>query len=310
MRAFITGVDGFIGSWLGESLVAAGDEVFGLSRSREGTEGGITRLRGDLTSRDRLAEVIAESKPDRIFHLASQNNIKDSFADPALTIATNVVGVIHLLDTVRQIVPSARFVSVGSSAEYGLTASAAAHLTEDLPLQPTSPYGISKVSQGQLARVYASVYGLQSVHVRPFAVIGPRKTRDALSDFCRNVVALERGQTDRFIIGNLEAERDFIDVRDCVAALVLVSERAEPGVTYNICNGGRASLQTLLSLLQPLSLRRFEPVTDPSRLRPADDPRILGDPARLRALGYQPRFALADTVASTLEYWRTAQATP
>ncbi len=305
MRSFITGVDGFIGSWLAETLVLAGDEVFGLSRSRDGHEGGVKRFRGELPGAS-VADLIAETKPDRIFHLASQNNIKDSFADPEHTIQSNVVGVIHLLDAVRRAAPSACFVSVGSSSEYGRTASVSAPLTEDMPLEPTSPYGISKVSQGQFARVYASVYGLRSVHVRPFAVIGPKKTRDALSDFCRNVVALERGEADRFLIGNLGSERDFIDVRDAVAALVLISERGAPGGVYNLCNGGRATLQTLLSLLQSLSQKPFAPVTDPSRLRPADDPRILGDNSRLRALGYAPRFSLGDTVAATLDYWRSS----
>src|SRR5690348_15316666 len=116
MRSFITGVDGFIGSWLAETLVDAGDEVFGLSRSREGDEGGIKRFRGELPGAS-LADLIAEAKPDRIFHLASQNNIKDSFADPGATIESNVVGVIHLLDAARRAVPSACFVSVGSSSE-------------------------------------------------------------------------------------------------------------------------------------------------------------------------------------------------
>jgi GDP-4-dehydro-6-deoxy-D-mannose reductase len=308
MRSLVTGVDGFIGSWLSEALVAAGDEVFGLSRSKVGAQAGVTRLAGDLSSGARLAEVVEEAKPDRIFHLASQNNIKDSFADPRLTIETNVVGTLHLFEAVRSIAPAARVVSVGSSSEYGLSAREPGHLSEDAALLPTSPYGISKVTQGQFARVYANVYGLRIVHVRPFAVIGPRKTRDALSDFCRNVVALERGETDRFVIGNLDAERDFIDVRDCVAALLLVSERGEPGSAYNLCNGASVTLESLLTLLRGLSLRPFEPVTDPSRLRPADDPRILGDSRRLRALGYQPRFSLPDTVAATLQYWRAAAA--
>ncbi len=304
MRSFITGIDGFIGSWLAETLRAAGDEVSGLSRGREGTEGGVVRFRGDLSAVAPLAAALASVRPERLFHLAAQNNIQDSFDDPAATIAANVTGSIHLLEAVKQTAPDACFISVGSSAEYGQTAATAPALSEDLPLLPTSPYGISKVSQGLLSRVYANVYRLRSIHVRPFAVVGPRKTRDAISDFCRNVVAIERGETDRFVVGHLGSERDFVDVRDCVAALILVSEAGTAGGVYNICNGRTATLDTVVTLLQGLAAKPFAPVQDPSRLRPADDRRIVGDGGRLRALGYAPRFSLEETLRDTLEYWR------
>jgi GDP-4-dehydro-6-deoxy-D-mannose reductase len=306
MRSLVTGVDGFIGSWLAETLVDAGDDVFGLSRSRKDASAGVTRFQGDVTSTTIWRDLIVATQPDRIFHLAALNNIKSSFEDPELTMQTNVVGSLRLLDAVRELAPSASMVSVGSSAEYGSTAAAASVLTEELPLLPTSPYGISKVSQGLVCRVYAAVHKVRVVHVRPFAIIGPRKTRDALSDFCRNVVAIERGETERFAIGHLGSVRDFVDVRDGAAALVLLSEKGVAGQVYNLCNGTPATLETVLAILQGLSARPFEPVHDPARLRPADDVRIVGDGSRLRALGYAPRFTLEDTVRATLEYWRRA----
>ncbi|HEY5089840.1 MAG TPA: NAD-dependent epimerase/dehydratase family protein, partial [Polyangia bacterium] len=118
MRSFITGVDGFIGSWLAEALRAAGDEVFGLSRRRSPTEGrddGVVRLLGDVTSRPALSDAIAAARPDRVFHLAALNNIRESFDDPARTIETNVIGSLNLLDAVRLSAPAASVVSVGSS---------------------------------------------------------------------------------------------------------------------------------------------------------------------------------------------------
>jgi GDP-4-dehydro-6-deoxy-D-mannose reductase len=314
MRSFITGVDGFIGSHLAEALLASGDEVFGLSRASVGSTGaggGVVRFQVDLAAPDGLAAALAQARPDRIFHLAALNNIQASFADPGLTVRTNVLGTLALLDAVRLVAPAAAFVSVGSSAEYGRTAALArAPLTEDLPLQPTSPYGISKASQGMFSTVYAKVHGLRAIHVRPFAVIGPRKTKDALSDFCRTVVAIERGETDRFPVGPLDSQRDFVDVRDCVRALVLVADKGEPGTTYNVCNGTGTTLAAVVALLQGLARRPFEPAPDPSRTRAADDPRIVGDNARLRVLGYQPRFSLAETTAATLDYWRAATGGP
>jgi GDP-4-dehydro-6-deoxy-D-mannose reductase len=308
MRSFITGIDGFIGSWLAETLVAAGDQVCGLTRKPASQTSPITRWTGDMTSAPILNDALSEARPDRIFHLAALNNIQDSFADPKLTLETNVFGSLYLLDAVRRIAPTACFVSVGSSAEYGKTAAEHPLLSEDLPLLPTSPYGISKLTQGQLSRVYAQVHGLRSIHVRPFAVVGPRKQRDALGDFCKNVAAIERGETDRFLVGNIASERDFIDVRDCVSALIAVSELGKPGLAYNLCNGRAASLGDILALLQGLASRSFEPTHDPSRLRAADDSRIVGDSTRLRELGYAPRFSLQDTVQDTLNYWRSAVA--
>jgi GDP-4-dehydro-6-deoxy-D-mannose reductase len=304
MRSLVTGVDGFIGSHLAEALAAAGDQVFGLARSPARGADAVVRIAGDMTDAGKIADAVAQAKPDRVFHLAALNNIQASFADPALTMQTNVAGSAHLFEAVRKAAPAAAFVSVGSSAEYGLTAATAPVLTEDLPLLPTSPYGVSKVAQGLLCRVYAQVYGLRAVHVRPFAVIGPRKTKDAISDFCRNVVALERGTTDRFIVGPLTSERDFVDVRDAVAALVLLSEAGAPGTAYNLCNGRSIGLAAAVAALQRLSARPFEPTTDPSRMRAADDSRITGDASRLRALGYAPRFSLEDTLSATLAYWR------
>jgi len=306
MRSFITGIDGFMGSWLAETLVAAGDQVFGLTRNATTAPGPITRWTGDMTSPSVLADALTRALPDRVFHLAALNNIQDSFADPKLTIETNVLGSLYLLEAVRRIVPAACFVSVGSSSEYGKTAAQYALLSEDLPLFPTSPYSISKVSQGEFSRVYAQVHGLRSIHVRPFAVIGPRKKRDALGDFCKNLVAIERGETDRFLVGNVASERDFVDVRDCVSALIAVSEKGKAGLAYNLCNGRAASLADIFALLQGMAQRPFEPTPDPSRMRAADDPRIVGDPTRIRGLGYAPRFSLADTVSATLAYWRSA----
>jgi GDP-4-dehydro-6-deoxy-D-mannose reductase len=304
MRSLITGVDGFIGSHLAEALVAAGDQVFGLARAPALAAGAVVRIAGDMTDAARVADAVVQSKPDRVFHLAALNNIQASFADPVLTMQTNAVGSAHLLEAVRREVPQAAFVSVGSSAEYGVTAATAPALTEDLPLLPTSPYGVSKAAQGLLCRVYAQVHHLRAVHVRPFAIIGPRKTKDAISDFCRNVVALERGTTDRFIVGPLTSERDFVDVRDAVAALVLLSETGAAGAAYNLCNGRSVGLAAAVAALQRLSARPFEPTPDPSRLRAADDSRIVGDASRLRALGYAPRYALEDTLSATLTYWR------
>jgi GDP-4-dehydro-6-deoxy-D-mannose reductase len=303
-RSLVTGVDGFIGSWLGEALIAAGDEVHGVSRARDDEANGVRRHRGDVVDAARIDAIVASVKPDRVFHLAALNNVMDSIASPSRTFEVNVGGTIHLLDALRRHAPRARFVSVGSSAEYGRTASASSALNETMPLAPNSPYGVSKAAVGMLCAVYAKAHEIQAIHARPFAVVGPRKERDAVSDVCKAIVAVERGSATHVAIGNTEAERDFVDVRDAVAAMILLSEKGAPGETYDVCNGSRASLTEVLALLRSIAKTPFETRVDPARLRPVDDPRILGTGEKIRALGYAHRHALVETLAATLEHWR------
>jgi GDP-4-dehydro-6-deoxy-D-mannose reductase len=303
MRSFITGVDGFIGSWLAEKLRSQGDDVSGLSRQAPGADG-IKRYAADMTDSDAISSAIREARPDRVFHLAAQNNIADSFADPEFTMDVNLIGTVRLFEAVRAHAADARIVSVGSSAEYGTTSAAHEFLSEELPLLPTSPYGASKAAQSMLVRIFAAASKVQVLHARPFAVIGPRKTRDALSDFCRGVVEIERGGRTALPVGNLAAIRDFVDVRDCAGALVLLSDKGRAGQVYNVCNSRASTMDEALGILKGLAARPVASESDPSRIRPSDDPRIVGSCEKLKALGYAPAFTLADTVRDTLEYWR------
>ncbi len=294
VRVLVTGADCFIGSWLTESLTAAGDEVIGVSR----------KLGVDITDAATVAKVVADAKPARVFHLAAQSNIPRSIASPAETFATNVLGSTHLFEALRQHAPEATIVSVGSSSEYGDSARTTDFLDEESRLLPTSPYAISKVAQGSLVRYYARAYGLRALHVRPFAIIGPRKETDALSDFSKAIVQIELGRGDTVSVGNTSALRDFVDVRDCVAALRLLADKGQPGETYNVCNDHARSLDDMLAALAKASRAKFEVRVDPSRFRRVDDQRIVGSSKKLRSLGFLPRFSFEETVETTLQFWR------
>jgi GDP-4-dehydro-6-deoxy-D-mannose reductase len=304
VKVLITAVDCFIGSWLAESLVADGVQVFGVARRDPGERDGVVRRVVDVRARDAVFTCVREAAPDVIYHLAARSHVKQSVDDPVTTLTTNVIGSLHLLDAVRAHAPDARVVSVGSSAEYGETARGIERLSEDAALAPNSPYGVSKVAQGQLARIYARTHLVHVMHVRPFAVIGPRKHGDAVGDFCSNIVRIERGEADRLSVGNTASVRDFVDIRDCVTALRRVAEAGERGEVYNICHGNGVALDEVIEILRDLSRRRFPVEPDPERARPVDDPRLVGDPTRLLALGYAPHHALAQTLALTLDYWR------
>jgi GDP-4-dehydro-6-deoxy-D-mannose reductase len=305
MRSLVTGADGFIGSWLTRALVAAGDQVDGLSRSKGTQVDGVVRHLCDITDAASVNRVVKRVQPDRVFHLAALNNIADSFASPLDTVKSNIEGSLNVLEALRTFAPGSTFVSVGSSSEYGLlTEGAGGRLNEDMTLWPSSPYGATKAVQGMLVRIYARTSELRAIHVRPFAVIGPGKERDALSDFCRAVVEIESGYGTELRVGNIDAIRDFIDVRDCIRALIRVAERGERGEVYNICNGHGESLRTIIAILQENSSSPFSVVEDRDRLRPTDEPRLVGDCRKLSALGYAPTCSLAESVRLTLDHWR------
>ena len=301
MKTLVTGADGFIGGCLARLLVERGDEVVGLSRRADSAPGAaFERVHADLRVAAAVRVAVERAKPERIFHLAALNHIPTSFAQPEETFAVNALGTMHLLDAARAAVPDAVVVSVGSSSEYGDAARERAFVGEDDPLLPTSPYAISKVTQGLVCRQVYKTYGQRAIHVRPFAVIGPGKKGDALTQFCERVVGIENGAATALRCGNLEPFRDFIDVRDCARALVLVAEKAVGGSAFNVCNGVAVKMLELVETLRSVAGRAFEIVIDPAQLRPVDDMRIVGDPSRLRALGYEPAFSLADTVRDTL----------
>jgi GDP-4-dehydro-6-deoxy-D-mannose reductase len=305
MKTLITGIDGFIGGWLADLLVERGDRVSGVTRRAQRSESrDIQRVHADLRDGAAVSLAIEQVKPDRVFHLAALNHIATSIADPLTTFQVNLLGTLHVLNAVRTHVPDAVVVSVGSSAEYGDATRTRAAVAEDDPLLPTSPYGVSKVAQGLLCRQAWRTHGVRAVHVRPFAIIGPGKRGDALSQFAEQVLRVERGEAPVVRVGSLDRVRDFVDVRDCVAALALVAVEGRPGATYNICNGDPVTIMDLVEALRKSARGSFEVVEQQAQVRAVDDVRIVGDPRKLVELGYARRYGLTDTVRDTLDTLR------
>lgn len=303
MRILITGVDGFIGTQLAQ-LLRGTHQVFGLSRSHAGRKAGVTYVKGSLLNTQAVQRAVKTSRPDQVFHLAAQSNIPLSFQDPAGTISTNVNGSIMLYEAVRLLAPTAKVISVGSSAEYGLAAQTSKKVKENFPTQPTSPYAVSKVAQGLLAQLYARAYHLNVIHVRPFAIIGPAKKGDALTDFCQGIVRIERGEATQLKVGPLSAVRDFVDVRDFVRAVRLVAQKGKAGSIYNICTGRGYALTEMINILTAQSTAVIQVTQDKSKRRPVDDSRIVGDNSLIQSMGYKPRYMFKQTVEDTLNYWR------
>lgn len=309
MRCLVTGATGFVGSFLVERLMADGHSVSALVRDRVRAvaqlSSGVTLFEGSAEQRETCRAAVGASRPERVFHLAAQSYPQVSWEDPCGTFRANVLGTLHLLDAVREFAGGSRVLVAGSSAEYAPSAGGEP-LAETDRLSPSSPYGVSKLSADFAAGLFAERYALSVVRVRPFFLIGPRKTGDVCSDFARGIVRAERSGERRLRTGNLEIVRDLLDVRDGVEGLLTAIERGEPGGVYNICSGRGYRLREVLDLFKGMSKVALAEETDPALLRPVDEMVKTGDPSRLRGLGWAPRHELRESLAAILEYWRAA----
>lgn len=303
MKCLVTGASGFVGSHLLDSLLERGASVVALSRH---VRTGAKWIECDLLDHAALARAVEQVRPGVIFHLGAQSLPGVSWDGPAQTFRTNVEGTLNLLDAARLTGVDAKLVIACSSAEYAL-AEDGTPIREDYPLQPSSPYGVSKLAVDHLARLYGKRHRLRIVRARPFFWIGPRKTGDFCSDVARRIVAAERSANPVVKVGALDAVRDFLDVRDGVRALLCLAERGQPGEAYNICSGHGHKLREILDQFNALARVRVTEETDPALLRPLDERVRIGDPSKLKALGWRPEIAIADSLRAILDYWRSAE---
>ncbi len=312
MRWLVTGVNGFVGGHLVARLGETEATLWGIVRPGTPATPGYTPLQADLLDAPAVEGSLAEARPDRIVHLAAQSSAKDSWDDPAGTLRTNLLGLLHLLEAARRQDQRPRVLVVGSSDEYG-TPETTEPVGEDTPLRPISPYAVSKVAQSYLALQYTLSHGLPIVRTRTFNHTGPgRGAGFAESSFARQIAEIEAGQREAVIrVGNLDAVRDFSDVRDVARAYTMLVEGGEPGEVYNVASGRGLAVGEILDRLLSLSRARVEVRRDPALLRPADVSRIVGDAGKLRlATGFVPEIPLERTLADLLAYWRERVGAP
>ncbi|MBI4302655.1 MAG: GDP-mannose 4,6-dehydratase [Chloroflexi bacterium] len=312
MKALITGINGFAGGYLAEHLLAQGVEVNGIVRPT-GTRSHIQALphltfyRLDLMDAPSVASVIQEAQPDLIFHLAALSSVSEAWEDPGTTLTNNIMIQVNLLQAVVAAHINPKILIVGSDEEYGMVHPEEMPIKENQPFRPTNPYGVSKISQDMLGYQYFCSHHLQCVRVRPFNHIGPRQRGTfVVASLAQQVAEAEAGLRPPILeVGNLEAGRDFSDVRDIVNAYYLALEQGEPGEVYNLGSGRMTTVQSILDfyLAQahiPLAVRQ-----DPQRLRPLDVPARVCDYSKFKALtGWKPAISLGQTLKDVLDYWR------
>lgn len=311
MRVLITGITGMAGSHLAEYLLEAepGVQITGSVRWRSrmqdlaAIERHLRLVECDVRDRASVDRLMAQARPDFCFHLAAQSSVSASFHSPSETLVTNISGLVNVLESLRLHAPDCRVLVPGSSEEYGASEGL---VDERSPLLPLSPYAVSKVTQDLIGFQYHQSYKLHIIRMRAFNHTGPRRPAlYAESDFARQIAAIEGGAEPVIRVGNLEAVRDYTDVRDVVRAYWLALEHCPPGQVYNICSGRAWRIGDVLEFLLSRSRVRVRIEEDPERLRPSDVPILEGSYARFHeATGWRPEIPLEQTFEDLLDYWR------
>ncbi len=288
MRILITGHSGFVGGHLSRHLRAVGAEVFGLD-SEVGLEEGENTVRADLLDRDALKAAVRRVNPEVVVHLAGLSHVGESFARPGDTLRVNFGGTLNLV----QAAGARRLIFASSAEVYGNVPAEQQPIAEDRPLEPRSPYAMTKACSEGVAAAQGAVI------VRSFNAVGPGQSqRFALPSFARQLRAIARQEHEAVLrVGDLSPQRDFLHIQDVVTGYQTLIERGAAGQAYNVASGVATSIRDALARLLRIAGVTAQIEPDPERLRPVDIPLLCGDSRRLRALGWAPRFGLDDALA-------------
>jgi GDP-4-dehydro-6-deoxy-D-mannose reductase len=304
-RALITGVSSFAGSKLAGQLLESGWTVAGTVRTRTSGLDGVTETNLDIADQAGLESLIEALRPDVVFHLAA---IVDTVETPSIyeLQRVNVLGTVAVVEAIKARAPQARLVYASSAFAYGQADDSAMPLTEEQPIHPLTPYGSGKAASEAIVEQHA-VAGGDAVIARAFQHSGDGHVGAyALSDWAAQLARIERGQAEpRILVGNLDAVRDYLDVVDVAAAYMALGISGRAGAVYNVCSGEPVSMRELLEGLIAAFGLDIEIETDPSRMRPSDQPRFFGSPARLAAdTGWRPQRTRSQMLSSLVEFWR------
>lgn len=308
MRSLIIGGAGFVGGYLATHLLGLGQEVALTKMQQEqATVVGVPVYDLDILDREAVLELIKKVEPDYIFHLAAQSSVAASWKNPQLTIDVNIKGSTNVLDALRRLEKKPRILLAGSGEEYGDVQPEETPISEENALRPGNIYAATKACQNMIGRIYAKAYGLEVLMARAFNHIGPNQAPlFVVADFCRQAAEIEAGRRDAVIkVGNLDAKRDFTDVRDIVRAYALLAKYGHAGETYNIGSGHAVSIGDILQIVlnKSTAVIRVESVQE--KLRPIDVPVMEADIHKLQEVtGWTPQIELEQTIQETLDAWR------
>jgi GDP-4-dehydro-6-deoxy-D-mannose reductase len=304
----VTGATGFAGSHLVDSLLRDEPAVAAWSNPRgravpSALDARVEWRGVDLLDAVAIADTLADLRPAAIYHCGGMPHVAESWANPGLALQVNVLGTHNILEGLRSVGHACPVLLVGSALVYRPSSSA---LTEEHPIGPSTPYGVSKLAQEMLGM---RALDLPVYIARPFNHAGPRQSHDFVtSSFAKQIAEIEAGLSEPVLrVGNLSSRRDITDVRDTVQAYRLIVARGTPRRPYNVCAGRAYTIGDLLTILVDMSRCRVRLEEDSARMRPSDTPVLLGDRTRVgKETGWQPAIPIERTLSDLLDHWRQA----
>lgn len=306
LKALITGASGFVGTFLTKAIMNKGMDVLGIARSASYVNGEETiRYKCDILEKDRLKEILEEYQPDYVIHLAGPAYIPDCFNRPEFTYETIFKGTLNLLEAIRELDLRSRVLYVSSADIYG--GGSEGILAENEPYEPTNPYSSAKACAELLCRQYYLSYGIEIIVARPFNHTGPGQSTDFVcSSFAYQVALMKLSGNRELYTGNIDVERDFLDVRDVVDAYVLLLERGQAGEVYNVSSGKATRIRDIIDIL--FSQNQFADYTivvDQEKARKNDVQIRFGDNGKLTSISdWAPQYSIEQTVTDLYQYWK------
>ncbi len=304
-KILITGGTGFVGKHLAQLLTQDPTVELHLTTHRSASKSlnNIFFHSIDLNHQESVYALIQSLQPQEIYHLAAFASVADSFSQPATVLSNNYHLTLNLLEAVRLHSPSSKILLISSADIYDKSLNSP--IDENRLIKPSNPYAASKAAQDFLAQAYQQSFDLSIIIARPFNHIGPgQKTGFVVADFASNIIGAKLNkQTSIIKVGNLDAKRDFTDVRDMVQAYHLLMSKGQSGEIYNIGSGRTIKISDLLDQLITLSQTHIQVEIDPHKLRPIDYPEISVDNRKITTLGWQPQISFEQTLVDILDYW-------
>jgi len=305
-KVLIIGGAGFVGGYLSEILIENGFEVHSTCLPNEKIVNSECKAHNlDILDKNAVSEILEIVKPDIIYHLAAQSSVALSWKNPQMTVDINIKGSLNVLESLRDSGLSSRIILIGSGEEYGYIRTCP--VSEEETPRPGNIYAATKACQSMIGNIYAKAYKMDIVMVRAFNHIGAGQLPQfVVSDFCKQTAEIEKGlKAPEICVGNLDAKRDFTDVRDVVRAYMLLGEKGKSGELYNVGSGHARAIREILDMIISQSTADIKITVDPDRLRPSDIPVIEADISKIKAhTGWKPEIPIEETIKNTLDYWR------
>ena len=294
----VTGLSGFVGGHLQQAL--ASSETWQLLAAKP----------HNLLDPASLDAWLQAGVPDAVIHLAGQTFVPAAFKDPAHTLQVNLLGTLNLLQALKRAGFSGTFLFVSSGDVYGQVAEAALPISETLAPKPRNPYAVSKVAAELLCQQWGYAEGWRMLIARPFNHIGPGQAASfVVPSMAQQLVGAGSGaQRLTLEVGDIDVTRDFLDVRDVISAYFALLEHGRSGEIYNLCSGVERTVRELIIEMARLAGVSVDLVQDPSRLRPADQRRVVGSAEKLQKdTGWKPSISITETLQSVLSDWEARE---